>query len=226
MDQVERAEAGVNTAPRTNVPIIRDAPASVPIPCHSIRLGDFLLLQGRPCQVIRISTSSATGQYRYLGVDLFTKQLCEESSSIWNPAPSVVVQTMSGPIFKQYRVLDIQEGQVVAMTETGDIKESLPVIDQSNLYSRIEQAFDSGRGSVRLLVLNDGHRELAVDMKVIHGSRPDSGEPDKKFREAVRENDQANVERSLNMGADIDVLNDQGWTALFTALENYNTKLI
>ncbi|KAM0243645.1 hypothetical protein ACHAPO_000498 [Fusarium lateritium] len=147
------------------------APNTVSIPCHHIRLGDFLMLQGRPCQVIRISTSSATGQYRYLGVDLFTKQLHEESSFISNPAPSVVVQSMLGPVFKQYRVLDMQEGQIVAMTETGDVKQGLPVIDQSNLYSRLHNAFESGRGSVRVLVLNDGGRELAVDMKVIHGSR-------------------------------------------------------
>ncbi|KAJ4194109.1 hypothetical protein NW755_002873 [Fusarium falciforme] len=146
-------------------------PNTVTIPCHHVRLGDFLVLQGRPCQVIRISTSSATGQYRYLGVDLFTKQLHEESSFVSNPAPSVVVQTMLGPVFKQYRVLDMQEGQIVAMTETGDVKQGLPVIDQSNLYARLSQAFESGRGSVRVLVLNDGGRELAVDMKVIHGSR-------------------------------------------------------
>ncbi|KAK2608448.1 hypothetical protein QQS21_003017 [Conoideocrella luteorostrata] len=146
-------------------------PNTVTIPCHHIRLGDFLMLQGRPCQVIRISTSSATGQYRYLGVDLFTKQLHEESSFVSNPAPSVVVQTMLGPVFKQYRVLDMQHGHIVAMTETGDVKQSLPVIDQSNLWSRLAGAFESGRGSVRALVLNDGGRELAVDMKVIHGSR-------------------------------------------------------
>jgi hypothetical protein len=146
-------------------------PNTVTIPCHHIRIGDFLMLQGRPCQVIRISTSSATGQYRYLGVDIFTKQLHEESSFVSNPAPSVVVQTMLGPVFKQYRVLDMQAGSVVAMTETGDVKQSLPVIDQSNLWSRLSNAFDSGRGSLRVLVLNDNGRELAVDMKVIHGSR-------------------------------------------------------
>ncbi|POR33279.1 Woronin body major protein [Tolypocladium paradoxum] len=146
-------------------------PNTVTIPCHHIRLGDFLMLQGRPCQVIRISTSPATGQYRYLGVDLFTKQLHEESSFVSNPAPSVVVQTMLGPVFKQYRVLDLQDGIVVAMTETGDVKQGLSVIDQSNLWSRLSNAFESGRGSVRVLVLNDGGRELAVDMKVIHGSR-------------------------------------------------------
>lgn len=146
-------------------------PNTVTIPCHHIRIGDFLMLQGRPCQVIRISTSSATGQYRYLGVDIFTKQLHEESSFVSNPAPSVVVQTMLGPVFKQYRVLDMQAGNVVAMTETGDVKQSLAVIDQSNLWSRLSNAFDSGRGSVRVMVLNDNGRELAVDMKVIHGSR-------------------------------------------------------
>ncbi|KAK0101276.1 hypothetical protein ONS95_006455 [Cadophora gregata] len=85
-------------------------PNTVTIPCHHIRLGDLLILQGRPCQVIRITTSSATGQHRYLGVDLFTKQLHEESSFISNPSPSVVVQTMLGPVFKQYRVLDLQDG--------------------------------------------------------------------------------------------------------------------
>jgi len=144
---------------------------TVTIPTHHIRIGDILILQGRPCQVIRITTSSATGQHRYLGVDLFTKQLHEESSSVSNPAPSVVVQTMRGPIFKQYRVLDIAEGAVVAMTETGDVKQGLPVIDQSNLWSRLKKAFESGRGSVRILVVSDHGREMAVEMKVVHGSR-------------------------------------------------------
>jgi len=144
---------------------------TVTIPCHHIRLGDIVMLQGRPCQVIRISTSAATGQHRYLGVDLFTKQLHEESSFISNPAPSVVVQTMLGPILKQYRVLDIQDGTIVAMTETGDVKQALPVIDQSNLWTRLTRAFESGRGSLRVLVVNDHGREMAVDMKVIHGSR-------------------------------------------------------
>jgi len=129
------------------------------------------MLQGRPCQVIRISTSSATGQHRYLGVDLFTKQLHEESSFVSVPAPSVVVQTMLGPVFKQYRVLDMQDGSIVAMTDSGDVKQSLPVIDQSNLWPRLAKAFESGRGSLRVLVVNDHGREMAVDMKVIHGAR-------------------------------------------------------
>jgi hypothetical protein len=145
---------------------------TITIPCHHIRIGDLLILQGRPCQVIRITTSSQTGQHRYLGVDLFTKQLHEESSFISSPSPSVVVQNMLGPVFKQYRVLDIRDdGRVVAMTETGDVKQGLPVIDQSNLLDRLSDSFDNGRGSVRVLVISDHGQELAVDYKVVHGSR-------------------------------------------------------
>lgn len=148
------------------------ASETITIPCHHIRIGDLLILQGRPCQVIRITTSAQTGQHRYLGVDLFTKQLHEESSFVSNPSPSVIVQNMLGPVFKQYRVLDMRDdGRVVAMTETGDVKQGLPVIDQGGLWSRLNDSFANGRGSVRVLVINDGGRELAVDYKVIHGSR-------------------------------------------------------
>lgn len=79
---------------------------------------------------------------------------------------------MLGPVFKQYRVLDITEGgRVVAMTETGDVKQGIPVLDQSNLFNRLQDAFDNGRGSIRILVINDDGNELAVDYKVVHGSR-------------------------------------------------------
>ena len=145
---------------------------TITIPCHHIRIGDLLVLQGRPCQVIRITTSAQTGQHRYLGVDLFTKQLQEESSFMTNPAPSVYVQNMLGPVFKEYRILDIRDdGYVTAMTESGDVKQSLPVIDHGSLWANLNDAFADGRGSVRVLVINDGGRELAVDFKVIHGAR-------------------------------------------------------
>ncbi|KAI1246045.1 hypothetical protein MGN70_012942 [Eutypa lata] len=145
-------------------------PNTVTIPCHHIRNGDILVLQGRPCQVIRISTSSATGQHRYLGVDLFTKQLHEESSFISHPSPSVVVQTMLGPVLKQYRVLDMSDGTITCMTESGEVKQGLTVLDQANLWEKVSRAFNTGRGSVRVLVLADNGRELAVDVKVVHGS--------------------------------------------------------
>ncbi|KAI9641805.1 hypothetical protein NHQ30_009665 [Ciborinia camelliae] len=164
IDSLDLAGAPAVAAPK-------QPPNTVTIPCHHIRMGDLLMLQGRPCQVIRITTSAATGQHRYLGVDLFTRQLNEESSFIANPSPSVVVQTMLGPVFKQYRVLDLQDHTVVAMTETGDVKQAVPVLDQSNLWTRLKEAFEGGRGSIRIMVVADAGREIAVDMKIVHGSR-------------------------------------------------------
>ena len=174
IDEEERGPTRYRDGVRESVRFVERGrgPNTITIPCHHIRIGDLLVLQGRPCQVIRITTSAQTGQHRYLGVDLFTKQLHEESSFVSNPQPSVIVQNMLGPVFKQYRVLDIRDdGRVVAMTETGDVKQGLPVIDQGGLWHRLNDSFANGRGSVRVLVINDGGRELAVDYKVIHGSR-------------------------------------------------------
>ncbi|PGH31746.1 woronin body major protein [[Emmonsia] crescens] len=167
-----RVRDGVRESVRVVQPRGGHPPETITIPCHFVRVGDLLILQGRPCQVIRISVSPQTGQHRYLGVDLFTRQLHEESSFISHPSSSVVVQSMLGPVYKTYRILDIREdGRIVAMTETGDVKQGLPVVDQGNLFNRISDAFSDGRGSIRALVINDGGRELVVDYKVIHGSR-------------------------------------------------------
>lgn len=139
------------------------------IPCHHIRIGDLVILQQRPCQVIRITTSAQTGQHRYLGVDLFTKQLHEEPCVVSHPSPSVVLHSLLGPIFKQYRLIDIRDdGKLVAMTESGEIKQGLKVVDQGHLWSRLKEAFGRGSGSVRVLVIHDSGNELAVDYKIVH----------------------------------------------------------
>lgn len=171
-DDDVRFRDGVREEVRVVEPRARPTKDTVPIPCHYIRVGDILILQGRPCQVIRVSVSPQTGQHRYLGVDLFSRQLQEESSFVSNPSPSVVVQTMLGPVYKTYRILDLlDDGRIVAMTESGDVKQGLQVVSQGGLFRRIREAFEEGRGSVRALVINDGGRELVVDFKVIHGSR-------------------------------------------------------
>jgi hypothetical protein len=139
------------------------------IPCHHIRIGDLVILQQRPCQVIRITTSAQTGQHRYLGVDLFTKQMHEEPCVVSHPSPSVVLHSILGPVFKQYRLIDIRDdGKLVAMSETGEIKQGLRVVDQGHLWGRLKEAYARGSGSVRVLVITDHGKELAVDYKIAH----------------------------------------------------------
>ncbi len=122
-----QSSVSVSSAPSSGYP------NSVSIPCHHIHKGDILILQGRPCQVIRISTSAATGQYRYLGVDLFSKQLHEDSSFVSKPSPNVVIQTMLGPVLKQYRVLDMHDGTLTAMTETVSFLDTKHLVVSKNI---------------------------------------------------------------------------------------------
>ncbi|KAI1805357.1 hypothetical protein F4811DRAFT_552000 [Daldinia bambusicola] len=206
----------------TDGEVSSNIPNSVIIPCRHIRLGDIITLEGRPCQVIRISTSSATGQHRYLGVDLFTKQLHEESSFVSNPAPGVGIQTMRGPVFKQYHVLDIQEGTVVAMTEIGDIKTGVPVIDQSGLWNRLCEAFSSGRGSIRVLIISEGNQELVVDMKVIQDS---SLERLSIIREAVMTGNKSALQEILSGHQSINEVDPEG-TALFAAVKSSRKDIV
>ncbi|RYC55422.1 hypothetical protein CHU98_g10785 [Xylaria longipes] len=193
----------------------------VTIPCQHIRMGDILMLQGRPCQVIRISTSAITGQHKYLGVDLFNRQLYEEAAFVSHPAPDVIVQNMLGPVFKQYRVLDIQDGTVTAMTESGDVKTGLPVLDQSELYSRLSSVFHSGRGSVRVLVLNYVGNEMIVDLKVVH---PPEGRT--KLHIAARNGEESTIKDALEQKGDINQLDSVGRTALFDALEGRHKNVV
>lgn len=46
------------------------------------------------------------------------------------------------------------------MTETGDVKQGLRVLDQNELHQRLRAAFSNGRGSVRVVVITDEGREL------------------------------------------------------------------
>ncbi|KAJ3569087.1 hypothetical protein NPX13_g6199 [Xylaria arbuscula] len=184
-------------------------------------MGDILMLQGRPCQVIRISTSTATGQHRYLGVDVFNKQLYEESSVVSKLSPDVIVQTMSGPVFKQYRVLDIQNGTVVAMTELGDVKTGLPVLDQSELYSRLSSGFSTS-DNVRVLVLSHFGNDMIVDFKVIS---PPDGRP--RLHIAARKGEVSTIQNLLKQQSDIiNQLDSVGRTALFDAVEGHHESVV
>lgn len=228
------SEAMTSSARETRSPSVSssaaesDLPNGLPIPCHHIRLGDYIIVNGRPCQIIRISTNSATGQYLYQGVDLFTRQLHEQSSFISKPAPGISVQTMLGPIFRQYRALDMQDGLLVVTTDTGDVKQNFPVIDQSNFRARLGKALKSNPSSTRVLVLvlSDGSHELAVDMKVIHGPRPAGVQIEQTFRDAVRTNDISAVKDVLQKGVNINTLDDDGRIALFDAMENHSQDMV
>ncbi|KAF3903586.1 hypothetical protein AA313_de0203438 [Arthrobotrys entomopaga] len=156
--------------PPPTAPAAPPAQTDFSIPCHLLRVGDLVILQKRPTQIIRITTSAATGQHRYLGVDLFTHKLIEENCVVSHPSPSVVLHTMLTPAFKQYKV--IQAGDDIPLylqTEAGELKTGVAIVAQGDLTKKINDAFVSSPGAVRVLVISDGSQELIVDFKRVHG---------------------------------------------------------
>jgi len=110
---------------------------------------------------------ASTGQHRYLGVDVFSKKLQEGTSFIHNPASSVPVQAMLGPAFAQYKIIRIRNRAVHVVIPSGEVKDYLPVFDQSALYSRLFSANRKDPGSVWAIVLVHHAHELVVDYQII-----------------------------------------------------------
>ncbi|KAJ5727662.1 hypothetical protein N7493_005482 [Penicillium malachiteum] len=133
--------------------------------CSNIALGQFILLQGRPCQITRISgPSTATGQYTYLGIDLATKQLHEESSKASaTDGSDQIVQVLD---LEEWGILDLEDGSATGIDEKGDVKQAA-ILEENNLWTRLNAAFESCKGSVRGLILSERGKNLIVEMKVV-----------------------------------------------------------
>lgn len=134
-------------------------------------------------------------------------------------------------------VLRARHGQwmLVCMTETGDVVENVPVIDQSSFWDRLKTAFLSRKGSLRVLVARDNDRILAVDMRVVRGSRldglpgtdgtasakprPDDGKGE--LHMACRASNQPLLESILLRDkTDVNTLDTEQRTALFDAVDS------
>ncbi|KAF5700315.1 woronin body major [Fusarium globosum] len=167
------------------------------------------------------SLTVKTGQYFYEGCDLFDRRLYTGYSFIWSPAPRIAVQSMLGPVFKQYRVLRLEHGMAVISGEKEGEYPGVKILQNQSLYSRIENALNSNRGFVIVVVLEHEHEKLAVDLKVIDTSSPDV-KTEESLHAAVRGKSDSEFEIQLFQFAerhsDIDQLDQSGKTALDVAV--------
>ncbi|KAJ5752086.1 Nucleic acid-binding OB-fold [Penicillium odoratum] len=62
----------------------------------------------------------------------------------------------------------LTDDTVTILTETGDIKSSVPVLDTASLLTNITNSFKERKGSVRVVVVpgSNASDELVVDFKV------------------------------------------------------------
>lgn len=122
-----------------------DAGASTTYPqqCSSLRKNGFVMLKGRPCKIVEMSTSK-TGKHGHakvhmVGLDIFTGKKYDDL------CPST--HNMDVPVVKRedFTLLSISDdGFLSLMSDNGDTREDLK-LPEAELGQKIREEFDSGK---------------------------------------------------------------------------------
>lgn len=121
---------------------VSGASHTYPMQCSALRKNGFVVLKGRPCKVVEMSTSK-TGKHGHakvnlVGIDIFTGKKYEDMSpSTHNMDVPVVVRN-------ELTLLNIDDGFLSVMLPNGDTKDDVKV-PEGELGEQIMAAFDDGK---------------------------------------------------------------------------------
>ncbi|CAA3007458.1 eukaryotic translation initiation factor 5A-2 [Olea europaea subsp. europaea] len=140
-----------------------DAGASKTYPqqAGTIRKNGYIVIKGRPCKVVEVSTSK-TGKHghakcHFVGIDIFTaKKLEDIVPSSHNCDVPHVNRT-------DYQLIDISEdGFVSLLTENGNTKDDLKLPTDENLLSQIKAGFEEGKDLVVSVMSAMGEEQICA----------------------------------------------------------------
>ncbi|KAI3467288.1 hypothetical protein Pfo_023951 [Paulownia fortunei] len=138
-----------------------DAGASKTYPqqAGTIRKNGYIVIKGRPCKVVEVSTSK-TGKHghakcHFVGIDIFTSR----SSKISSPLPTTVPHVNR----TDYQLIDISEdGFVSLLTENGNTKDDLRLPTDENLLTQIKDGFAEGKDLVVSVMSAMGEEQICA----------------------------------------------------------------
>merc|ERR1711981_859420 len=120
-----------------------DAGASLtfPMQCSALRKNGFVVIKGRPCKIIDMSTSK-TGKHGHAKVhlvatDIFTGKKLEDLS------PSTHNMDVPNVVRNEYTLMNIDDGFLNLLTADGGEKNDVKVPD-NEIGQEIQKAFDDG----------------------------------------------------------------------------------
>lgn len=132
-----------------------------PIQCSALRKSGHVVMKGRPCKIVEMSTSK-TGKHGHakvnlVGIDIFTNKKYEDV------CPST--HNMDVPHIKrtEWQLINITDGFMSLMFENGDIREDLR-LPEGDLGKEIQNKFDAN-DEFSVTVLYAMGEECAVALK-------------------------------------------------------------
>ncbi|CAI8495763.1 translation elongation factor eIF-5A [Hanseniaspora opuntiae] len=132
-----------------------------PMQCSALRKNGFVVIKGRPCKIIDMSTSK-TGKHGHAKVhlvatDIFTGKKVEDLS------PST--HNMEVPVVKrnEFQLLDIDDGFLSLMDMDGETKDDVKA-PEGELGDNLQTAFDEGK-DLMVTIISAMNEEAAISFK-------------------------------------------------------------
>lgn len=136
-----------------------------PMQCSALRKGGHVVIKGRPCKIVDMSTSK-TGKHGHAkvnltAIDIFTGKKLEDMS------PST--HNMDVPVVKRkdYQLLDIDEGFLSLMNDDGSTKDDLKT-PEGELGAEIKAKFEEGT-DIMVTVISAMGEEAVIAIKNVTG---------------------------------------------------------
>ena len=130
------------------------------VECSSLRKNGHVMLKGRPCKIVEMSTSK-TGKHGHakvhlVGIDIFTGKKYEDI------CPSTHNMDVPDVRRQDYQLVDVQEGYLSLMDDGGDTRDDIK-LPEGDIGKEIKEKFENaGRDILLITVLSACGEESAV----------------------------------------------------------------
>ncbi|KAJ7670531.1 eukaryotic translation initiation factor 5A [Mycena rosella] len=137
------------------------ASTTFPMQCSALRKGGHVVIKGRPCKIVDMSTSK-TGKHGHakvhlIAIDIFTGKKLEDI------CPSTHNMDVPNVTRFEYQLVNIDEGFLNLMTQEGVAKDDVKV-PEGELGKQIQDDFDNGKDLLVTIVSAMGE-EQAITVK-------------------------------------------------------------